>query len=270
MSSEEGSAGRYEVAVDSLLDFRLYPGRGMAPGQEPWIERMKQATESREPLTVSFEGRRFTWHPGSDDVLPVVTVPIDDSDNYEKERFAMERFLSTLSFQFGYGVAVYSAAASGVKKEFDRPLLLQPRLKGTIFPAPDTVELADASPELSLCLALVREGMSSSSRALAYLSYWKAVEVVTGDPHHKSWIGAAAAALWPEEGRTTSSWHRRLNETRIAAAHALPRGKGLQYHPDDPALTSRLMEDVDRIRQLAMKAIRERWQDPVRVTGIRY
>ncbi len=73
----EGSAGRYEVAVDSLLDFRIYPQRGMAPGQQPWIERMKEATESRDPVTIAFEGWRFTWHPGSGEVLPVVTVPIE-------------------------------------------------------------------------------------------------------------------------------------------------------------------------------------------------
>lgn len=140
----------------------------------------------------------------------------------------------------------------------------------TIFPTPDTVELADASRELSLCLALVREGMSSTSRALAYLSYWKAIEVAIGDPRHQSWIGPAAAALWPEAGRTARPWYKRLNETRFAAAHALPRGKGLRYHPDDPALTSRLREDVDRMRQLAMKAIGERWPSPVRVKGSRY
>lgn len=182
----------------------------------------------------------------------------------------MERFLSALSFEFGYGVTVYSAGASGFKRELDPPLLKQPRMKETIFPTPDTVELADASRELSLCLALVREGMSSTSRALAYLSYWKAIEVAIGDPRHQSWIGPAAAALWPEAGRTARSWYKRLNETRFAAAHALPRGKGSRYHPDDPALTSRLREDVDRMRQLAMKAIGERWPSPVRVKGSRY
>jgi hypothetical protein len=270
MGSETVMAGRYEVAVETLVDFRVYPARGMAPGQEPWIERMQKATESREPITISFQGRRFTWHPGSDEILPAVTVPIDNSDKYEEERFAMERFLSALSFKFGYGVSVYSAAASGFKRELDPPLLQQRRMKGTIFPAPDVVELADVSGDLSLCLALFREGMSSSSRAFAYLSYWKAVEVAIGDPQHRSWIGPAAAALWPEAGRTARSWYKRLNETRIGAAHALPRGQGLRYHPNDPVLTGRLLEDVSRMRQLAMKAIRERWQIPVRVKGSRY
>lgn len=47
------------------------------------------------------------------------------------------------------------------------------------------------------------------------------------------------------------------------------RGQDLR-HAGRPSLTSRLMEDVDRVRQLAMRAIGERWPNPVRVTGNRY
>src|SRR6266498_3982508 len=259
MASEEVRIGWYQVAVDSPLDFRVYPERDTAPGQKPWIERLQEATAAREPFTISFEGRSFTWHPGSDDFLPVVTVPINDWDNYDEERFA-----AALSFEFGFGVAVYSAIASGFNGELDPPLLQQARIKPTIYPAPNTVEVAETSDELSLCLALVREALSSASRVLAYLSYWKAVEVAVGDPDHRSWIGPAAVALWPEDGRTAESWYERLKETRIAAAHAIPR-LAPQYHPDDPTLTSRLMEDVDRMHRLALKAIRERWQRPVRI-----
>jgi len=264
MASEEVSAGWYEVAVDSLLDFRVVPKRGMAPGQKPWTERLQDATESREPITISFEGRSFTWWPGSDDVLPVVTVPINDSDDYGEERFAMERLFSALSFEFGHGVVVYSALAS-FNRESDRPMLQQTRMKGEIRPAPDTVELAETSEELSLCLALIREALSSTSRSLAYLSYWKAVEVAVGDPGYRSWIGPAAVTLWPEDGRTAESWYEQLRKTRVAAAHALPTSAP-PYHPDDPTLTSRLMEDVERMRRLAMKAVRERWQRPVRIS----
>jgi hypothetical protein len=263
MVAEEVKVGWYQVAVDSPLDFRVYPER-VAPGQKPWIERLQEATEAREPFTISFEGRVFTWHPGSDDFLPVVTVPISDWDNYDEERFAVERFLSALSFEFGFGVTVYSAGASGFNGELDPPLLQQPRIKPTIYPAPPTVEVAETSEGLSLCLALVREALSSASRALAYLSYWKAIEVAVGDPGHKSWIGPAAVAMWPEDGRSAESWFERLNETRIAAAHAIPR-RALRYHPDDPTLTARLMEDVDRMHWLAVNVIRERWQRPVRI-----
>jgi hypothetical protein len=176
----------------------------------------------------------------------------------------MERLLSALSFEFGFGVTVYSAVASGFDPERHPPILRQPRIKATIYPAPDTVELAETSEELSLCLALIREALSSTSRVLAYLSYWKAIEVAVGGSDYRSWIGSAAVALWPEDGRTAESWFEQLRQTRVAAAHALP-WSAPQYHPDDPALAPRLMEDEDRMRQLAMKAIRERWPRPVRI-----
>ena len=259
-----GTSGRYEVAVDSAIEFRVYPEPGRDPGQEPWLDRLWTVSESRDPITIFFETRRFAWHPGSDDVLPVVTVPISDPDNYDDERAAMERFLSAISFALGFGVTVYSSTASGFKKELDPPLLQQPRIKATIFPAPLTVELADESTNLSLSLALVREGLSSSSRALAYLSYWKAIEVAIGDPRHKGWIGSSAAALWPEEG-SAKSWFKRLNATRISAAHAIPRGRGIPYNPNEPATSAKLLDDTNRIHQLAMKAVRERWKTPVRL-----
>jgi hypothetical protein len=52
MVSEEVSAGWYEVAIDALMDFRAYPERGMAPRQKPWIDRLQEATEAREPITM--------------------------------------------------------------------------------------------------------------------------------------------------------------------------------------------------------------------------
>jgi hypothetical protein len=98
------SQGRYEVAVDSQLDFRVHPPEGV---KMPVRERFKAIAESQEPMTVVFEGRRFTWHPNPEDILPTVTVMIEDSDDYYAERFAMERFLSALSFRFGGGISVY-------------------------------------------------------------------------------------------------------------------------------------------------------------------
>lgn len=261
-------AGRFEVAIDSFLDLRVYPKRGRAPGEEPWIKRLQDAP--RDPTTISFEGRRFTWHPGKGGVLPVVTMPIEDSENYTQEQLAMERFLSALSFQFGYGITVYGACASGFRKELDPPLLHQPRMKPTVYPVPASIELADESKELSLCLRIVREGLSSSSPALAFLSFWKAVEVAVGDPDFKGWIGPAAVTSWPEAGLTARQWFGRLNETRVAAAHALPRGKGLRYDPDDPSLGARLREDLSRIHDLARRAIEERWPRPVTPRGPRY
>jgi hypothetical protein len=257
------SHGRYEVAIDSLVDFRVYRNSG----PQPMAQRIKELAESNEPMTIRFEGRRFTWHPGSGDLLPTVTIPIEDSENEYAERFAMERFLSAMSYVFGFGITVYSAAGSGYKKELDPPLLRQPRMKATIFPAPSVVELADVDDDLSLCLGLMREGMASNSQALAFLSYWKVVEVAIGEGF-TAWVGRSAADLWPKDGRDADRWYEYLNETRVAAAHAIPWDPGkLRYHPDDPRLDARVRDDVRLMLKLAKRALDERWATPVREDG---
>jgi hypothetical protein len=266
----EASSGRYEVAIETFIDFRVYPPKGRALGQKPWIERMKEATNSTEPMNILFEGRRFRWHPGAGDVLPTVTVPIQDADNEEPERAAMLRFLSALSYAYGYGITIYSEASSGNKTELDPPLLVQPRMKPTIFPVPDEVEVTYKDEELSLSLALMREGAASTSKALQYLSYWKAIEVAIGDAAYRSWLGPAASQLEATDPRSADDWFNYLNETRIAAAHALPTGEKLQHDPDDPSMSVRLTRDVGTIFQLARRAIGERWPDPVIEKGSRY
>lgn len=223
-----------------------------------------------EPMNIVFEGRRFRWHPGTDDILPTVTVPIQDINNDEPERAAMRRFLSALSYAYGYGITIYSDAGSGYKTEFDPPLLVQPRMKPTIFPVPDEVEVTYEDEELSLCLAIMREGASSTSKALRYLSYWKAIEVAIGAPAFRSWVSAAAKQLGAADARSADEWFNYLNETRIAAAHALPTEEKLQHDPDDPSLSRRLTDDVGTIFQLARRAIGERWPDPVIEKGSRY
>jgi hypothetical protein len=216
---DSSPVGRYEVAVDTLLELRRYQ-------DFPPADRLRRLGESREPMSIWFERRRFTWHPGSEDNLPVVTVPLRDPDNFDQERFALERFLSALSYAFGYGITVYSAAASGNKTEYDPPFLQQPRLKGTIFPAPDELVVTN-DQELSLCLGLIREGMSSNSKALQFLSYWKVVEVAVGETRFRDWVGRMAHELWRGEAqRSPKEWFDYLNETRIAAAHAIRESLG--------------------------------------------
>src|SRR5438552_12098837 len=160
--------GRYEVAVDTLVDFREYPTRDDGSGR-PWIRRLAERTRETDPMTIIFEGRRFTWHPAHDDVLATVTVPISDADDDEPERRAMRRFLSVVSFYFGYGITIHSSAGSGYKQELDPPLLVQRRMLVTTYPAPEELDVATPDPELSLGLGLFREGLAASSDALSYL-----------------------------------------------------------------------------------------------------
>lgn len=253
--------GRYEVSVDTSLELRKYPPRGGG------IRRLIEITKSRDPVSVWFQGRRFTWHPGTEESRVIITVPIKDGENYDAERFAMERFLSVLSFHFGFGVTVAEEAASGFKKELDPPLLQHPHLPGTIFPSPAALDVTD-DDELTLCLAHLREGMAATSVAFRYLSFWKAIEVAIDRPRFATWVGAAAVRGWPDEGLDAGGWFDRLNDGRNAAAHAVRfDSESLHYHPDDPLSRKKLLEDVDKVWQVARAAIQDRWPNPVKETG---
>lgn len=51
--------------MDTLLELRKYPE--WAP-----IQNLIELGESSDQVSVWFQGRRFTWHPGSDESLPIV------------------------------------------------------------------------------------------------------------------------------------------------------------------------------------------------------
>jgi hypothetical protein len=212
---------------------------------------------------VWFQGRRFTWHPSTEESRVIVTVPIRDSEDYDAERFAMERFLSALSFHFGYGITVAEEAASSFKKEFDPPFLQHPHLPGTIFPAPAALAVED-DDELALGLAHMREGLAATSVAFRYLSFWKAIEVSVGPSSFAAWMGTTAAREWPSEEPDGAAWFARLNDGRNAAAHAVRFDpESVHYHPDDPISRMKLLRDVDKVWQLARTAVVERWPTPV-------
>jgi hypothetical protein len=138
------SEGRYEVALDSGLELRDYKSF-------PPLDRMRSLATSVEPVTIEFEGRSITWHPGTDEYLPVVSILIASADDYREEREVVARFLSVLSFMFGSPIRIYSSGATSFRSETDAPFLEQPRLKGTIHPAPRSISLLDDA-ELRLCL----------------------------------------------------------------------------------------------------------------------
>jgi Nuclease-related domain len=68
-----------------------------------------------------------------------------------------------------------------------------------------------------------------------------------------------------EPERAPEEWFEHLRQSRVAAAHAVPRDPGhLSIDPDDPDLFPRLAIDANRMRLLAQRAIERRWPKPVR------
>ena len=163
-------------------------------------------------------------------MLTVVSVMVDDMNDDAEERASMRRFLSAISFEFDGAIVIDTDVGTNARLgEYDPPAIRQRPMQGMSVQAPESIEVSETSEDLTLCLALMREGLSSSSGALAFLSYWKVIEVIVGQSNVPNWIGDDFA---------------HLNETRVAAAHAIPDTEGnLRYNPDDPALARRLYED---------------------------
>jgi hypothetical protein len=211
----EGFYGRYEVAVEGGLDLRVY----RTFSRVSWL---RELPKDLTPIPLAFSGRRFLWHPAEEGILSTVTTPIRTADpNYLQEREAVNRFLSALSFEFRQPVRIYTAAASGMKAEFDPPLLRQPRLNATIHPAPTQLEVQD-SADLKLCLALMREGVSADSEALRLLSLFKAIEVAVGETLVDEWIDEHTSSLADVREIPPEGWSSHLREARNSAAPGGP------------------------------------------------
>jgi hypothetical protein len=193
----------------------------------------------QEPVQIWFRGRRFTWHPGTETILPIVTVMIRDADNYSAERLATNRLLSAIAYSTGMPIREVTSTASGFKKEGDPPLLRQPRGGVVAMRVGPQVVVVEEDYDLLKCLALYREGAGSG--ALAFLSYWKVIEVAVGRERFNHWVKNNAAELgrgWSQErsepDRTPDQWFEHFRQSRNAAAHAVPRDtEDLDIDPDD-------------------------------------
>ena len=249
--------GRYEVALDSTLELREYKSF-------PSLSEIHSVSASEEPIVVTFQGTRLAWHPGTADYLPVVSVLIESGDDYRAEQSLVARFLSALSFLFGASIRIYTSAASSFKGEMDSPFLQQPRLKPTINQAPLDLTLED-DPNLMLCLALMREGLSATSEALRFLSLFKVIDVAVGEDAVDGWIDRQASELIHED-RPAVGWATHFRQARNASAHALRRKReDRHYDPDDPEHNASTGADARQLWKLARRAIEERWPTPVGV-----
>lgn len=247
---------RYEIAADA--EFELHPRR------QDW-----RLGDALEPVDVWFQKRRFLWHPGDTQYCPIVTTPYE-GDGLSEVSMATERFLSALSRTHDWGLYV-SAVGFGEghgtpRNEFDPPTWKQPRRQGGLVHrvAPELV-VPEEDADLMLCLGLLREGRNARSVALAFLSYWKVIEVAVGrdESRQMRWISKNAKALrqsWDPNGTHPSrDWFDYFNRARIQAAHAIPKKGVIPSDPDDTTVRRSLAADEWKVHQLAIRAVHEKW-----------
>lgn len=247
---------RYEIAVDA--EFELCPRR------KGW-----QLGDPLEPVATWFQKRRFVWHPGDAEYCPIVTTPCEGGD-FTEESEATERFLSALSRTHTWGLYASTVGIGtghgSPQDEFATPTWKHPRRYGGLIHrvAPELVVVED-DPDLMLCLALLREGRNSHSVALAFLSYWKVIEVAIGRDENTRmrWIRRNAKALRKSWESTSSErphdWFEHLNKARIRAAHAIPRKGVTPSDPDDTRIRGALAGDTSKVHLLAVRALHDRW-----------
>lgn len=193
MASEPEWEYRYEMAVDTRLELRR-------PGQR----EMQLPTE---PIEIRFRGRTFTWYPGTHDLHAVVALVSEARTDEEQaeERLLFERFLSALSFETGCQIRSIASSGLGLTRREvgSRSVITQPRASIIIMPAAEVLDVPDDN-DLERCLALMREGGTSGSYALEFLSYWKVVEIAVGRHQFGAWINVEAPSvhqmwLWGEK-----------------------------------------------------------------------
>ena len=243
---------RYEVGLDTRLE--------LVPQTRP---------ELVAPVAIWFEGRKFTWYPGTNEYFPVLAVDVEDNMDAFAEEEAVERLLSALSFHTRVPIRSVWGSVAG-REDSDPPSRFPRSLAVRIRLEPEIVLNRD--PKLRTCLALMREAMTSVSVPMQVLGYWKVIELVVGQPNVAAWLNQERDRLRGLQGNDYRAdlgddWYIHLNEARVAAAHAVPHKIGaLQIDPDDPRLEHRLQSDIGILSLLARAAIEREWPDAVQET----
>jgi Methylamine utilization protein MauJ len=256
---------RLEIPVRTYLRFTT--AALPSPGDEP------------ESVTIEFEGREFGWlahtrfeHglPDDPDPGPTLTtlVPADTHDEWRTAHELAQRFLSALAFHFN--TRVESKATSGGSSE---PELLHPHgaidARDTygvqIVTAPSRVRL-DADARLRVALAVYREAISAGSPFYAFLQFWNVLEAAfDGDGARRdAFLRRVAPTLSDRLPITGDVATHFRDASRNAVAHVIrTNATSTTIDPDLPEDRERL--DLERawLREVARRAVYERWPQPV-------
>jgi Methylamine utilization protein MauJ len=235
-------------------------------------------------VVIEFDGREFGWLANAPrsfagierQVAPTVTTMIDVDDEaaldeavWDAAREPLQRLLSALAFR--YDVQMASAPSSGGS---GTPSLLHPHgafvvddSHGYVYAvAPSRVVVAPCE-RLRLVLAVYREGQNASSPFYRFLAFWNVLDTVfDGDESKRdAFINVEApksTARVPISAATPAEHFR--DESRHAIAHVIRRKPTDRViDPDLPPDRERLDLEEDWLRELARKAILERWPTPV-------
>lgn len=246
---------RYEVAVRTPIAFCM--------------QRLGLERPPPEDVVIEFEGRRYVWHathvgPDGEECWPTVTTMVENSDDYEPERRAMERFLSAVSFHWGESLEVVNVAGAGWPGEMDRPVAVSVRSGDIRHLHEAPLELVvDGDERLTRVMGYYRDAEATASPFYRFLAFFNALDVACEDFDGAlpRWVAQARGHeyLWGDDSPPDDLWPYINDERRHAVAHAVRDRDRPELDPNDPALRGRYFRDSKVVAVLVKDRVRERW-----------
>jgi hypothetical protein len=247
---------RYEVAVRTPIAF--------------YTQRQGLERPPLEDVVIEFKARRFVWHathagPDGEECWPTVTTLVENADDYEAERVAMQRFLSAASFYWQEELEVINQAGAGWPGEMDRPVAVSTRSGDIRHLHEAPLELIiEGDARLTRLMAYYRDAAATGSPFYRFLGFYNALDVACEDypGRLREWVRANAhthAYRWGDEGQPDDVWAYIQEESRHAVAHAVRHGGLPELDPDEPDARARFHRDADLLADFVRDRVSERW-----------
>lgn len=213
---------------------------------------------------VAFAGHRIWIVPLTQEDDPGVAMKLTDDMHQDEAESILYRFLSVLSWRENSGIVVSYRTGGGIVRMMGR----RSEFRGATRDQFDFTEIICPEAEQPrIALALVREARSLNHYGYAFLSYWRVLELafpVRNDLN--AWMIATLPTLTGQgveqaiEGIGIQDigkiqMHLYVS-SRCAVAHAASRPI---VNPDDPRDARRLYGELPIVRELALRAIEERF-----------
>jgi hypothetical protein len=233
-----------------------------------WIDFAVRASFSwpNRPVEIPFEGKTVMLQPLTDELSCTASLCDDAGTTFEVGGTILSRFLSRLAWSKGGGIEELFAAGSNHP---DRPGRLG---RGTyaysiwanVEPWPYLYLPVATTANADLALGLFREGLTLNSDPLAFLSFFKILNItlpkgsaqiawINSNLHHIKY-GRELERLNELKAAQSDIGNYLYVQGRCAVAHAF--GSPIA-HPDNYTDKKRLYDDLPVIQQLASAFIQQ-------------
>jgi hypothetical protein len=224
--------------------------------------------------SLTFAGHQIWIVPLTEEDDPGVAMKLPEEMHQDDAEAILYRFLSVLSWRENCGIVVAYRRGGGIVRMMGR----KSEFRGAVRDGFDFTEVIcpeDEQPRIAL--ALMREARSLNHHGYAFLSYWRVLELAYPvKANLTAWMIATLPTLTGHDvqlaiagiglqGFAEIQMHLYAS-SRCAVAHAASTPI---VNPDDPRDARRLYSELPIVRELAIRAIEERFGIDSRSTEFR-